>query len=1008
MVKRRVLAVVVAAVLVSVAQTPGRSQGLSQNQFENLVERTVAGVRFGTLPDFVIERVNPTDRTDSYVVVTFDSLGRLVVSKENDFPRLLLDANGDGILESEKVISEQVRNCQGLWFDGRTLYGACAMANPPAPQAAPPAPGGGRGRGSAPPAGVFRMDDTNGDDVADTFDTLAMAGTIQEHGPHAIRRTPSGGWMLIVGNNETVADPYLDLSSPVLQDVDGQFLPYMANFGRSARQGAHSALFEWDPAQRKFRVFSGGNRNAYDFAYNLAGDAFLFDSDMEWDIGMPWYRDVRTVHQVLNGDYGYRDGSGKYPPYYLDSLPPVRDLGRGSPVGVETYQSDAYPRSFFDALFEADWSRGRVLYTALTPAGATYTARSDRAELIHGEPLNVTDMEVGPDGMLYFTTGGRNTQGGVWRLRYTGTAPAAPDRTGILAVARQPQPLSSWGWAAIERVKASMGAQAFGAALERLARDGSADVIDRTRAVFEMQRHGVAPNAALITALAGDSNAAVRGAAFYVAGFQDVAGVRATVAAGLKDADAMARRRAAEALMRLGQSADRPSLAPVADIYALLADNDRFVRWAGRVLLEHTARSEWQARVLTDSNPVSAPEAMVAWARTAGGADLLPLIDRQLSLMQQPGGTTDNLLRLYRAFMLTTSLVPGDSGLAADRRARLHAAVAARFPASDERLNHELALLLAYGGQPEAIAKILAAMPEGNTNQALTLHYLYALRVIKTGWTREQKDQLADTLGRTSRWRGGAQFANFLGQYFEQFDALYTTPDEKKALYARAPDFAPLTPDEVATAPAGRGGPPAAAPNAAAGPAGRGAGPAAGPAAGGRGGRGGRGGTPIQARTQGRVLNKGEIFDEVIYTPRTQQPNADAGRALFQERCASCHRAGGLGNNHGVAALDLTGTVRGANRRDVLESIMFPSRQIAADLRTTVVTPASGEAVRGLVVADTPQTLTLLRQDGTTTSVAKPVRSQAREQATIMLDALTDNMSQAQLTNLLAFLQAGQ
>ena len=47
----------------------------------------------------------------------------------------------------------------------------------------------------------------------------------------------------------------------------------------------------------------------------------------------------------------------------------------------------------------------------------------------------------------------------------------------------------------------------------------------------------------------------------------------------------------------------------------------------------------------------------------------------------------------------------------------------------------------------------------------------------------------------------------------------------------------------------------------------------------------------------------------------------------------------------------------------------------------------------------------MLRSDGTTTEVAKPVRSRTRESSTIMLDALTDTMSQVQLTNLLAFLQ---
>ncbi len=64
---------------------------------------------------------------------------------------------------------------------------------------------------------------------------------------------------------------------------------------------------------KKFTVLFGGNRNAYDYGYNLAGEAFLFDSDMEWDINMPWYCDVRTTNGIPGGNYGYRDGSGKYP-----------------------------------------------------------------------------------------------------------------------------------------------------------------------------------------------------------------------------------------------------------------------------------------------------------------------------------------------------------------------------------------------------------------------------------------------------------------------------------------------------------------------------------------------------------------------------------------------------------------------------------------------------------------------------------------------------------------------
>ena len=86
-------------------------------------------------------------------------------------------------------------------------------------------------------------------------------------------------------------------------------------------------------------------RNPYDFAYNVAGDAFVFDSDMEWDVNSPWYREVRTIHMVRGGDAGYRNGTGKYQDDYFDITPGLRSLRRGSPVGVETYQSYAYPKS---------------------------------------------------------------------------------------------------------------------------------------------------------------------------------------------------------------------------------------------------------------------------------------------------------------------------------------------------------------------------------------------------------------------------------------------------------------------------------------------------------------------------------------------------------------------------------------------------------------------------------------------------------------------------------------
>ena len=186
-----------------------------------------------------------------------------------------------------------------------------------------------------------------------------------------------------------------------------QFLPQFNDprFGNSTRIGVHATVWRLQP-ESKFSLFFSGMRNPYDFAFNLAGEAFIFDSDMEWDVNAPWYREVRTVHMIPGGDGGYRNGTGKFQDEYFDTLPALRHLRRGSPVGVEFYQSYAYPAKFFDNLFEADWSRGRLLYTALTPSGATYTGRDDLAEFVHGEPMPITDLEVGPDGNIYFTTGG--------------------------------------------------------------------------------------------------------------------------------------------------------------------------------------------------------------------------------------------------------------------------------------------------------------------------------------------------------------------------------------------------------------------------------------------------------------------------------------------------------------------------------------------------------------------------------------------------------------------------
>jgi putative heme-binding domain-containing protein len=991
------------------------------------------GSPFALLPGFKIDRVTPADKTESYIVVTFDPQGRPVVSQSSSgngsSPRVLLDPNGDGIFDGEMIVAPQLNTCHGLFYASRTiLYGNCRGEVPGDPPL-PPAPQFGAGRGQQPPGpgqpppgggrqnqgpvvgvpGFYKLQDTNGDDVMDTIERINRytSNGMGDHGPHAIRRGPDGSIMFLVGNNTypgspsttgTVSDDAVDIpSSPNWHNAEErQFLPQFNDprFGNSTRIGVHSTVWRLQP-NGKYSLFFSGMRNPYDFAFNLAGEAFTFDSDMEWDVNAPWYREVNTLHMVPGGDGGYRNGTGKFQDEYFDVIPPVRHLRRGSPVGVEFYQSYAYPASFFDNLFEADWSRGRLLYSALTASGATYTAREDLAEFVHGEPMPITDLEVGPDGNLYLTTGGGPGQGGLYKISWTGTKPPQPDMSGILAVVRQPQPLSSWGWAAIERAKASMGA-AFDRELEALARNGAAAARDRARALFELQRHGTPPSAALLAAMMKDRATDVRAAAVYLAGLQTADAAKAVAAAALTDAAPIVQRRAAEALVRQGLSPSAPSFAPVPDVYALLKSPDRFVRYAGRLALEHTPRAAWTTLVMAETAVVPLTEGLLALANTASEAqaqsELRPVYGKLVALMQRPGLSPDEKIRVLRTFQVAAAQTAG--GVPPDIRKQVHDALIGQLPASrpagtwvactsktgpaapcsELLLAHHLAKVLAYTGEPDVIGRILALMPKGDDDQPGQIDLMYSLRVVDAGWTMTQKNQAIDWFARSSKWRGGSTFSGHVNNIFDAtIDAF--TEDEKQLAYKAAPLFAPIT-DTAAAAPAA--GPPA------------------------RGGRGGRG-TPLdmQERYDNLVFPRGGPTGSLA--GRGGAPSAADGERVFRDVCAQCHRIGTVGNAY---APDLSRVADRLPRRDILRSIFFPNETVDQRYATTVLVTKDGATVRGLVVSDTPQSLVLKTAgEPEPVTIAKTsVAKRTTERLSIMPDDLADRVTDNGVRDVTAYI----
>ncbi|MDH4409046.1 MAG: DUF1080 domain-containing protein [Verrucomicrobiales bacterium] len=283
------------------------------------------------------------------------------------------------------------------------------------------------------PSGFYKLTDTDSDDQLDMVETLRAMDSKGDHGVHAVVPVPgSDDFYLICGNNTipTEADP----ASPVpaiwgedhllsrMPDGRGHNRHVLAPGGiiyRVSRDGKH------------FSRIASGFRNIYDASVNHAGELFTYDADMEYDFNTPWYRPTRVNHVVSGGEFGWRNGAGKYPEFYPDNLPATVNIGPGSPTGTTFGYGAKFPAKYQNALYILDWSWGKIYAVNLEAKGASYAGVKE--DFISGAPLPVTDAFIHPqDGAMYFAIGGRRVQSGLYRVTYTGkedTSPVNPDKT---------------------------------------------------------------------------------------------------------------------------------------------------------------------------------------------------------------------------------------------------------------------------------------------------------------------------------------------------------------------------------------------------------------------------------------------------------------------------------------------------------------------------------------------------------------------------------------------------
>ena len=365
------------------------------------------------LPGFTAELLYsvPKGEQGSWVSLTTDPKGRLIASDQGGagLYRITPPPLG-GPADATKVekLAVGITGAHGLVYAFDSLY-VCVN-------------GGNKEYGS----GLYRLQDTDGDDKFDKITKLKSFEGGGEHGPHAVVLAPDGKSLYVCAGNHTKPlpsyDTYLapkiwaeDIFLPRHWDPNGHAVGITAPGGWIART---------DPEGKKWDLVSIDYRNMYDLAFDGNGELFTWDSDMEWDYGTPWYRPVRVCHVTSGSDFGWRSGAGNPLPYQGDSLPPVIDIGPGSPVGAGFGTGAKFPAKYQKALYILDWTYGTMYAIHLEPKGASFAATKE--EFVTGKPLPFTDMTIGQDGAMYFTVGGRGTQSGIYRVTYSGKDSTAP------------------------------------------------------------------------------------------------------------------------------------------------------------------------------------------------------------------------------------------------------------------------------------------------------------------------------------------------------------------------------------------------------------------------------------------------------------------------------------------------------------------------------------------------------------------------------------------------------
>jgi putative membrane-bound dehydrogenase-like protein len=133
----------------------------------------------------------------------------------------------------------------------------------------------------------------------------------------------------------------------------------------------------------------------------------------------------------------------------------------------------------------------------------------------------------------------------------------------------------------------------------------------------------------------------------------------------------------------------------------------------------------------------------------------------------------------------------------------------------------------------------------------------------------------------------------------------------------------------------------------------------------------------------------------------TLRGDAAKGRQIYTERCLSCHRAEGQGNALGP---DLV-TVKTTGKEKLLVNILDPNREVPPQFLAYAIDTKDGESYTGLVVNETPNSVTLRMAFGQEKAVPRSnIKKMESGGQSLMPEGLEAGLTPQDVANLLEFI----